>query len=71
MDRPNVGDILISNDGPIHTSSGVKVITTLENGVRLRRIHLSYNNEEFFLSFDALNNSHWIQVPDNTQLMFI
>jgi hypothetical protein len=52
-------------------SSSVRVIETKDEGVRVRRMHLSYNGEEFFLTWDALAGSKWEPVPSGAQLAFL
>ena len=70
LDRLLVGVILISNEignCPINLllASGVDCIAVDENGGRFRRRHPSHNGEEFFLTRDALQRSHWICVNEN------
>jgi len=64
-----VSDWLQPVDGDV--SSAVRVISVNEKGCKLRRCNLIYNNEEFFLTWELLKNSKWIQVPNNTQLQFL
>jgi len=61
-----VGSLLMPDGGPINSS--IKVIAINEQGFRFRKCHPSCNGEEFFMSKKALTRSHWILVPEGTQL---
>lgn len=70
-----VGDLLISDDPMCHpenlAASGIQVIEVTEQGFRVRRMNLCYNGEIFFLTRQALQQSHWVQAPNGTQMRFI
>jgi hypothetical protein len=65
-----IREILISGDqnnfGNIE--SGIQVIATNEQGIKVRRIHPLHNSEEFFLSFTALETSYWKPLETGRQL---
>ena len=64
-----IGDWYMPSRGPV--SSSIRVVAVDERGLRLRRCHVSYNGEEFFLTWDAWRQSKWVLVPEGTQLAFV
>ena len=56
-----VNDILVSGNQNHwgNVCAGIRVIQLGENGIKARRVHYSYHGEEFFLTHQALETSHW------------
>ena len=64
-----IGDWYMPEGGPV--ASSVRVVLLDEKGLRLRRMHVSYSGEEFFMTTEAWGKSQWVPVPDGTQLAFL
>ena len=69
MNQARVGEWYMPDGGPV--ASSVRVVTVEANGLRLRRCHVSYGGEEFFLTMEAWEQSRWRPVPEGTQLAFM
>ena len=64
-----VGDWYMPDRGPV--ASSIRVVAVEERGLRVRRCHVSYGGEEFFLTWEAWGQSRWVLVPSGTQLAFL
>jgi hypothetical protein len=69
------GTVLITDDPIVrlenNMASAIQVIEVTEQGFRVRRMNLYYNGETFFLTRQALEQSHWTYAPLNSQLRFM
>lgn len=67
--RCRIGEWYMPEGGPV--ASSVRVVAVEEKGLRVRRVHVSYGGEEFFLTWEAWGQSKWRPVPEGTQLAFV
>jgi hypothetical protein len=76
MDMANMkeGAVLIPDDlgQPLsgRMGSAIRCMAVDEKGFRFRKMNIFCGGEEFFLAKQALQNSHWTYVPDESQLRF-
>jgi hypothetical protein len=64
------GDFLVPEDdlGPNKIFTAIKILAVDDKGYKCKRINLMYNGEEFFMSKDAMNKTHWVAVENSVQL---
>ncbi len=63
-----VGDWFMPDGGKI--SSSIRVVEVQPVGFKVKRVHLSYDGEEFFVATKMMTDSKWVQVPLGSQLSF-
>lgn len=73
IENITVGNGLISDDlkiTPIKNllESGITCVGVNEKGFTFKRIHPSFNGEEFFLTKQALEKSHWTYAPSESKI---
>ena len=64
-----VGDYLMPDEGKV--SSSIRIIEILPKGIKVKRVNLAYEGEEFFMAPKMLSESKWVTIPDNSQLAFL
>jgi hypothetical protein len=69
----NVGSLLIVDDTQSlegKMASAIRCIFLDEKTYRFKKMNVHCNGEEFFLTKQALESSHWILAPLGVQLRF-
>jgi hypothetical protein len=73
-DGVTVGTLLIVDDTQSlegRMGSAIRCIFLDEKGYRFKKMNVHCNGEEFFLTKQALEGSHWIDAPIGSQLRFL
>jgi len=67
-ENTKIGNWYMPENGPIHSS--IKVISSSEQGLKLKRMNLNHV-DEFFMNWKGWEDSLWVEVPSYSQLQFI
>ena len=48
--------------------SAIRILSVDDKGYKCKRVHYTYNGEEFYMSKEMMSRTHWVLIKEGSQL---